>query len=311
MTILAKGAEQVRRLEKAFRGGDPPADAIETSKSHILRYVSERSEARKAMHADMRRLTERRRKSLLAHVSMDDEGIKQEMQESRALFETRFKRRRAKPIREPRTKLEPCVMAGSLEWFRNPPYDGQYFSPPIQNQNDTSTTLVQAEADGTAGTYNVGLYSEGQGSQSCGAGIAVSIVAPPGLQSVQSFGAILNYGFVWADQANFFTADNDLTTNIWVWGNNENAWVGQGQINPSWGNHATWLASNGNEDDFGTGGGICQFIAQPGGSYVAWVWSNAYVEADGGQYVGALSTLQMGATVVYVSLSQVIELPWP
>lgn len=310
MTILAKGAEQVRRLEYALRGGELPPSAIEDSRAQLRRHVTERFEARKARHAERIRLTQRSREKILALVSMDDPGIQQEMQESRVLFETRRKRGVAQPTPQPRKGREPCVVTGSFEWFRNPPYDNSFSLPPPADSLDLSSVLVMSGADASIGAYNVNLYSQGAGPQSCAAGICVSFVAPWGFATLQSFNALLNYSFLEIDNAQFFTADNDLTTSLWVWGVTENAWVGQANMAPSWSHHDSWLAANNNEETNALNGGTVFFETVPGGNYVAWVWSDAYVSTDGGQAVGGTSLLSMYAVVPYVSFSEVAMLPW-
>jgi hypothetical protein len=309
MTVLAKGAEQVKRLEYALRGGELPPSAIEDSKAQLQRYVTERFQMRKERHAERIRLTRRRREKLLAHVSMEDPGIQQEMQESRVWFETHRKHGIAKPIRQPRKRREPFVVAGSFELFRNPPYDNSFSLPPFADLIDDSSTVVASGADASNGTYNVTLYSEGQGPQSCAAGVCVSFVAPPAFASVQTFNALLVYDFLEIAQAQFFTADNELATGLWVWGVSENAWVGQANISPSWSDHDSWLGISSNEGTNVLHGGTVFFETVPSGNYVAWVWSSAYVSADGGSGFGGISTLQMDAFIEYVSFSEVFIFP--
>jgi hypothetical protein len=214
MTILAKGAEQVRRLQHALRGGEAPLGAIEASKARIHRDVAERFEARKAAHAEMARLTERRRQSLLAHVSMDDPNIILETQEARTHFETRRQRRLPKPMRRLSGKSEPCVVTGSLEWWMNPPLDGAGFWPPPQAQFNNSNGSQQAEADASIGAFSVNLAVSGGGASAavaCSAGVYVTFVAPPGLATLQAFSAVVGYNYFYWDLAQLFTADNDLT----------------------------------------------------------------------------------------------------
>ena len=312
MTILAKGAEQVRRLQHALRGGEAPLGAIEASKARIHRDVAERFEARKAAHAKMARLTERRRQRLLAHVSMDDPDIIQEAQDARTHFETLRQRRLPKPMRRMSAKSEPCVVTGSLEWWMNPPLDGAGFWPPPQEQFSNSDATQQAEADASIGAFSVNLQVSGGGASAavaCSAGVYVTFVAPPGLATVQRFSAVVGYNYFYWDAAALFTSDNDLTTQFLIWGETENDWVGQADISPSWSHHDTWLAQQSDEKTNQLYGGSAYFQAGPSQNYIAWVTCAAFASADGGSVYGGFALSTMNALVEYVAFSEVIVLP--
>jgi hypothetical protein len=95
-----------------------------------------------------------------------------------------------------------------------------------------------------------------------------------------------------------------------VWGEYENTWVGRANITPSWGHHDNWLSFHDDEETDGLTGATVLFQTVPSGNYVAWVWSNGYVEADGGDIVEAISLAQMDAVVQYVAFAEVLQFPW-
>jgi hypothetical protein len=286
MTIIAKGADQVRRLQHALRGGDLPASTIEAFKARIQRDCAERFEARKTAHAERNRLTERRRRSLLSLVPMDDPHIIQEAEETRKRYEALRKR----PIQKPERRLrnaESCVVTGSLEWFMNPPFDGAVSWPPPQQLFNNSNGTQEVLAEASTGLYGVSLQVCGGGTGAAvaaSAGVYVSFVAPvapPGFVTLQSFSALSNCTYSYWDEANFWTSDDDFQTQLLVWGETENDWVGSATISPSWSHHDTWLGHNSNSVAQ-LSSGIANFFAGSGQNYIGYMGCEGYAEGDGG-----------------------------
>jgi hypothetical protein len=302
LPVIAKGADAVRKLRQALRG-ELPKGAIEELLAHLDRSAAERFERRKAKHAEMSRLLKRTRESLITQILRDNPEVKQDLQGLRDWATSRNKVRIKKPLLRPR--LEPHVTAGSFEWFENPPYDQQWFWPALADQgSDSSGNVLLASADSEAGTYNVELTSEGAGPKSSAAGVGV-LFSAPAQDTMQNFAAILNYNLVWGDNAAFVTADVDLQTSLGVWGFTENAWVAQTNIGPSVQNHVNWLSWAGTDaaGDNGLVGQLVTFPAAANSQYMAWVWSNGYVEADSAVGFSALAMLQLSVNVEYVSFS--------
>jgi hypothetical protein len=300
--VIAKGSDAVRKLKHALQR-ELPKGAIEEMLAHLDRSATERFERRKAKHAELSRLLRRTREILITQILQDNPEVKQDLEALRAWTSSRGKTRVKKPLVRPR--LEPHVTAGSFEWFENPPYDAQWFSPPLVNQgSDSSGNSLLASADSQAGTYNVELSSDGAGPKSSAAGVGV-LFGAPAQDTMQNFAAILNYNLVWADTANFVTADVDLQTSLGVWGFTENAWVAQTNIGPSVQDHASWLDSHGTDSagDSGLVGQLVSFPAAANSQYMAWVWSNGYVEADSAIGLTAVALLQLSVNVEYVSFS--------
>lgn len=302
MPVIAKGSNAVRKLREALRG-ELPKGAIEEFLAHLDRSAAEQFEKRKAKHAEMSRLLERTRESLITQILRDNPEVKQDLQALKAWAVSRSKIRIKKPLVRPR--LEPRVTAGSFEWFENPPYDQQWFSPALANQgSDSSGGYLLASADSQAGTYNIELCSPGEGPKSSAAGVGV-LFGAPAQDTMQNFAALLNYNVVWGDNAEFVTADVDLQTSLGVWGFTENAWVAQTNIGPSVHNHVNWLSWAGTDSagDSGLVGQLVTFPAAANSQYMAWVWSNGYVEADSALGLSALAMLQLYVNVEYVSFS--------
>jgi hypothetical protein len=55
--------------------------------------------------------------------------------------------------------------------------------------------------------------------------------------------------------------------------------------------------------DSGVVGELAPFVAQAGGQYIAWIWSDGYVEADSGLGLSALGMLQLGVLVEYLAFN--------
>jgi hypothetical protein len=157
-------------------------------------------------------------------------------------------------------------------------------------------------ADAATGAYWIADVTNGGGAKASAAGIGVSFVAPAE-GTMQNFAAIINYNYDWKDQAELFTAENDLTTSLWAWGVSENAWVAQTNIPAlTWHSHCNWFGGGGDQVSPDAGAfatGSLAFPAAANGHYILWVWSRSYLYSTGWQASG----VSMGAQVQYVSFS--------
>ena len=87
-----------------------------------------------------------------------------------------------------------------------------------------------------------------------------------------SFSAFLYYCFTWSDQSVLYSAYNEASVNLWVWGDQENAWlVQQGGLYPSWNDSTSGFEVHSGAQD---GSGVVQtyFPAAAFRWYFGWVW---------------------------------------
>jgi hypothetical protein len=291
MTILAYGAKDVRKFERALFGA-PSRAAIEKSRKALNGHISKRFAAEKAAQADAARFTKRVQQRLLADLIKNDPLLRSDLEKRRAILKRSPKLVMPRPKINPQMKPVPRVVAGSLEWIKSPPLDAQFTNPP---------TEIGVFADSNAGVYGLQLQSIEGGSYRAAAGLGTAFFAPA-QDSMQTFGVSFLFNSAWSDSAYGFTADNQLTTNIWVWGGLENAWVFQGNGTPAWSDHATWFDSH-------SGGGSsfyfqdATFPALANGTYAVWFWSEGFVNASGSFFGGSISTLGFNALVLSVSFS--------
>jgi hypothetical protein len=286
MTIIARGRQQVQRYERAL-GGEPPRSTVKKAQSEMSRWLTERSKKKSAARDQIESMLKKQREMIVKQIGIDSLSKKENIKLKR-LFEQRAKRKIARPSLR---KFEPCVISGSNFAVHAPPYD----APWTANPNHQG-----ADANASNGSYDLAVQSFGDGSQEVAAGLmswffCTDASSPLG----QRFAALVEYSDDWWDSAQFYTADNDMSTRLWVWGQTENTWVCQSNVQPSWSDHATWLDSHGN-DPAGDAGRIAVetfFTAKANSWYQAWVWGDAYVEADGGFGGFAASSIQFSASV--------------
>jgi hypothetical protein len=286
VTIIARGRQQVQRYERAL-GGEPPRSAVKKAQSEMSRWLTERSRKKSAARDQIESMLKKQREVILKQIGIDSLS-KKENPKLKRLFEQRAKRKIARPALR---KFEPCVISGSNFAVHAPPYDAPWTANP-NNQG--------ADANASNGSYDLSVQSFGAGSKEVAAGLmswffCTDASSPMG----QRFAALVEYSDDWWDSAQFYTADNDMSTRLWVWGQTENSWVCQSNVQPSWSDHATWLDSHGNDPagDFGRIAVETFFTAKANSWYQAWVWGDAYVEADSGFGGIAASQIQFSASV--------------
>jgi len=284
MAILAQGREKVRKIQRAM-GGEPPKAAITRSRDLLRRYIRQRFESRRASQAEVSRLNNPLRDRVLRKLFTGDAGVKDYAQQTKTLCQRRAKRKIARP--RPR-KIEAQFVTGSNFQILTPPYDSSW----------TASHVGEAQASAQNGSYSLGVGSLGNGSAEAAAGVACWFFATDAdLQ--QRFAAVLEYTDDWWDSAFFYVAHNDFTTNLWVWGPSENAWVAQSPVSPSWSDGVSWTETHGN-DPQGEAGGIAvetYFNVNAGSWYLCWIWSDASVYADGGIFGTAGSSIQFNGSV--------------
>ena len=289
MPVMAYGADKVKRLERAI-GGTPPKEALELSRAHLQRHVAQRFAKSQAALAETARMQEQSRELLFSHVRKDDPRIKRHIQKARALYERRARRTIKKPVR---LQVEPRVIAGSNFWIKVPPYDDKW----VFNNGG-----LVAQANASAGTYNLQAISRGDGNKEVAAGVAIWFFAPAD-DLFQRFAALLQYYDYWWDDATYYAAHNDMRTRLWIWGADENRWVAQADVQPAWSDGVGWLEDHGNWPQGGDDGTIAietTFPAFGGHWYLGWVWSDASVYADSGYFAASSSYIHFDATIPYV-----------
>jgi hypothetical protein len=274
MTVLAYGAKEVRALELAL-GGKASKQAGEQSLALLKRHIRERAERRKAERDAMRPLLDRAQAPLLEVIKGDADAMR-----SIKALRKMITRRKLKPTwKRPRIKVEPRMVSGSGFWLKAPPYD-----QPFQSASGAGT----ATSDINAGTYYLGSGSGNWSAESAGLGMSFFSTEENPQQRVA---ALVQYDYAWLDASVWYTAHNDASSNIWVWGDSEQNWVLQaGNFFPAWSDGTAWQQTHGSGGDgseqFGTESLEAFFPAAANSSYFVWVWSEGSCDDAGGNFFG-------------------------
>jgi hypothetical protein len=284
MAVLAYGAKKVRSLELAL-GGKPPGDAVRRSLGSLRQVAAERFKRREVERVQLRRVFERARAPIFESLR-GDERVLRSSNEFRAVVERRSKqtlRKRSQNLKS--LKIEPRVIVGSSFWLNTPPYDtaGQGGNPDVTS-------------DAAGGTYSWAQQSLFDAGLSAWAGVASWFWATDE-NPQQRFAALLDYSYAWWDSAAGYTAHTDASTALWVWGANENGWVGQqGGLYPSWSDGAGWFDDHNGGDD-GRESLQAFFPVGANGWYLLWVWSSTSLDSDSGFFGGSASSSQLSVSV--------------
>ena len=223
MVTIARGAEQVRKVELAL-GGKPPERGAAQSLAALKRQAEDRIEQRRAQQAIIRPLMEKVQAPLRALMATADkasiEALKQHQEQLSRLARKRPVDRRPIFPDVPQMGIEPGFL------LKVPAYD-EAFQYASSAQDVASTT-----ANKDLGAYQ--LHAAGYaGSNASAAGIGVWFFAYED-NPMQRVAALVDYAYNWGTMSVWgVTAHNDGATNIWVWGFSENGWVAQqGSLSP-------------------------------------------------------------------------------
>lgn len=157
-----------------------------------------------------------------------------------------------------------------------------------------------SSANSGAGTFHLQVGSIG-GFFEVAAGVGIFFRALAD-DPQQRFSALIDYSDMWHDHAMGYVAHNDLNTRLWVWGEAENAWVGKGEVTPGWMDGVGWFDTHGNypDGDDGRASGEIFFPVMANNWYLAWVWSDGSVYADGGWFGFSDSWLELDISIPFV-----------
>jgi len=170
-----------------------------------------------------------------------------------------------------------------------------------------SSQPLLAQADASAGTYDLAVQGFGGGGSEAAAGLGTWFFSTRANQS-QRFAALLDYADLWwASAFAGYFAKSALMTQLWVWGVTENQWVARSLGSPFWKDS---IASSGGGwaeiGDFptGEGGRISNetfFSAAPNSWYLCWVWSDADIYTSGAQgSSSSAASTQVSVSVPFV-----------
>jgi hypothetical protein len=281
--ILARGAEQVKAVERAL-GGTPARASLTKAQAALHRYVAERAKERQSLQADMKKLADPQRELFFSHIPKDDPKLRRCIRDAKTSYERRAKR----TLKAPMTvkPSEPEFHVGSGYWVKFPPYDDA--------QSDHSSSAA-AEADKLAGTYSGAAQSFGDGDKWAWGGVAIWFLATEDNQS-QRFAAELDWSDDWWDSASGYVAHNDMRTRLWVWGDTEQGWVQKTNVKPEWSDGVGWFDHHG-EPDEGRWSVETTFPVSAQRWYLGFVWSEASIYADGGFWGFAASSSKFSAAV--------------
>jgi hypothetical protein len=286
MAILIRGHDQVRKFQRAL-GGEPRQSAIKKAKSEMSKYLTEKSRSSNGAHKKAESILAKRRDLILKQIHEADPHLRKENATLRRIFEQRAKRKIKRP---PLRKIESRIASDTA--ILSPPYDDQWTSNPAHQQ---------ADANKTNGTYDLGVQSFGDGTQEVAAGVvSFFLCTTPGLQR---FAAVIDYSDDWWDSASGYVARNYVSTRLWVWGESENAWVAQTEVQPSWSDGVGWYENHGNDPNGQTGEVSVEtfFQGQANSWYQGWVWTDAQAYGDGGGPLGfGASSIKFSASVPWM-----------
>ncbi len=276
MTLLAYGAKRVRALETTL-GGKPPKRAADQALAALKQQMRERFERRNAQTAKMRPLMERIQAPQLELIKADRAAVAS-LAKRRSLILARSKEKLR--VKHERLKIEPRMVSGSQFWLKAPPYD-----VPFSGAAGDAT----ASSNINAGTYGFSMTGDGS-SATASAGLGIWFFSTEE-NPAQRIAALFDYDYSWLDSSTWYTAHNDGATNIWVFGNSENAWLlQQGGFFPSWSDGTGWLEDHGSGGDgseqFGRESIEGFFPARANSWYLAFIWSDGSCDDQSGSIFG-------------------------
>jgi hypothetical protein len=266
-------------------GHTPPLETLGLAKSLLAAHHAAESARRYQRYLDDARLQEQARRLALAHVRADSPEFQHLQKERRRALEERIARSKCNHERHAGA---PARTSLTIE---TRPYDFDWVSGSGQGIE---------HANRSAGTYDLAVQSIGSGNRNIAAGIGFWFYSGDG-NPRQRFAALLDYFDDWWDSAEFYVANNNSHTRLWVFGAAENAWVAQSDGTPSWSDSVGWLESHGNDPEGESGRvvGETYFNARPGSWYQCWIWTQAHVYGDSGWFGFGASSIHMNVTVPF------------
>jgi hypothetical protein len=276
MTLLAYGAKKVSALETSL-GGKPPKKAADQALAALKQQMHERYERRNAQIAKMRPLMERSQAPLLELVK-SDKAAAASLAKRRSLTLARGKEKLR--MKHERLKIDPRMISGSQFWLKAPPYDVPF---------NAAAGDASASSNINAGTYSLSMTGDGSNS-AASAGLGVWFFSTED-NPAQRIAALFDYDYSWLDSSDWYTAHNDGSTNIWVFGHSENAWLlRQGGFFPSWSDGTGWQEDHGSNGDGTEDSGRESiegfFPARANSWYLAFIWSDGSCSDSSGGVLG-------------------------
>ncbi len=289
MTIIARGTDQVKAVERAL-GGTPPKDGAKKACAALQRDTAEYSIAQERAQEENARLTEPMRALVFSHVAKDDPALRQGIQNLKAAYA-----RQSQPKLKPLTveKYEASLAVGSISLLKVPPYDTEF--------TFKSKPRTIATANRFTGRYELAAQSIGSGWETVAAGVGTWFHAPAD-DPQQRFAALMNYAYDWRSSASGYVAYNKCKTRLWVWGDTEQRWVLKPDSvspAPTWDHSVSWYQSHGDADS-GTVSAQAFFPARAGQMYLGFVWTRASVFSNSGLFGLAHSRIRFEAAVPFV-----------
>lgn len=267
------GAKKVSELETKL-GGKPPKKAANLALDALKQQLRERHERRKAHIAKMRPLMERSQAPLLKLIKADKTAA-ESLAKRRKLTLDRGKEKLR--VKHERLKIEPRMVSGSGFWLKAPPYDVPF---------NAAAGSASASSNINTGVYSLGM-SGGGSSSAASAGVGIWFFATED-NPAQRIAALFDYDYSWLDSSDWYTAHNDGSTNIWVFGNSENAWVlRQGNYYPSWSDGTGWQEDHGSDGEQDGRESLEGFFpARANSWYLAFIWSEGTCDDSSGGLFG-------------------------
>lgn len=290
MTVIARGAAQVRAYERAI-GGDPPEVDLERIQDALVRRAAEQVEKRQEISEQQARIVNPITEQLLENrpqLRAQHEAFKKELLQ-RPRTEDHLIVPRSGEV-EP--QVEPQVMTpAAIQLVKAPPYD---WGASWKSPGDTS-----ASADKNTGQFKT--YAKSYGAfASATAALGVWFYAIDDNQA-QRFAAYIKYTDLWE-----FYAPGDTTcwveTTLEVWGNTEQATVATASVapSPSAGGGDFNHNSNYANPDMGAVSSEIYFPAKANNWYLAKFVGSAWGQAGGSIFGPGHASMDYHGSVPFV-----------
>jgi hypothetical protein len=271
-------------------GGPVPKEAERKSLASLQKIVQERFNQDKQRRAEFAELQAQAQAPLWALIQKDEKAAAsvQKLHDLPVLIPPPPKCPAAPPW-----VMESSYQAGSITVVRTPPYD-------------TGFADAFGSADSWSDTPEPGIcgFKIGQGAHDRamnGVGIWFwSTTANP----LTRFSAFLTYCFNWSDHSVFSPAYNSASVNLWVWGDQENAWVvEQNGLYPSWNDSTGGIAYH-SDSRVGSGSVHTYFPAAAYRWYLGWFWISGATDYYSGKWGFSNAQAFFNTNVSFVTFAQ-------